>query len=273
MTLDKVNSFDLSYLTKNIPSAFTGTGGSVDMPLLFDQTYSNNPFNSNIDIFGTGADAFAMPASGMDFGMNLGFMPQNNFFNFTMPNLNIDFSQFNINNMFGNNKNLALGIDKLYSDFTASLDEMYKNQLLQFSNMFSMFSPKAANLNNVTYNQQKAQQIAQNVLANAGSQSQSRCAEYVSDALENAGLHFSRGHAYQMENNLRNSKDFKEVSITKDQLASLPAGCIIVYPQGAAGYSSKYGHIEITLGDGRTASDFVNSNPKYSDQMKVFVPV
>ena len=201
MTLDKVNSFDLSYLTKNIPSAFTGTGGSVDMPLLFDQTYSNNPFNSNIDIFGTGADAFAMPASGMDFGMNLGFIPQNNFLNFTMPNLNIDFSQFNINNMFGNNKNLALGIDKLYSDFTASLDEMYKNQLLQFSNMFSMFSPKAANLNNVTYNQQKAQQIAQNVLANAGSQSQSRCAEYVSDALENAGLHFSRGHAYQMENN------------------------------------------------------------------------
>lgn len=273
MTLEKVNSFDLSYLTKNIPSAFTETGSSVDMPLLFDNTFSSNPFNSNIDTFGSSVDGFSLPASGMDFGMNLGVMPQNNFFNFTMPNLNIDFSQFNINNMYGNNSNLSAGIDKMYSSFTDSLDEMYKKQLAQFSSMFSMFGPKASNLNDITYNQQKAQQIAQNVLANAGSRSQSRCAEYVSNALENAGLHFSRGHAYQMENNLRNSKDFKEVSITKDQLASLPAGCILVYPQGAAGYSSEYGHIEITLGDGRAASDFVNSSPKYSDQMKVFVPV
>ena len=164
MTLEKVNSFDLSYLTKNIPSAFTGTGSSVDMPLFFNQTNCSNPFNSNFDIFGSGADAFSMPASGMDFGMNLGFMPQNNFFNFTMPALNIDFSQFSINNMFGNNQNLAAGIDKMYSSFTASLDEMYKNQFAQLSSMFSMFGPKAANLNNVTYNQQKAQTTAENII-------------------------------------------------------------------------------------------------------------
>ncbi len=263
MTLDRINSFNLSYFTDNISPELNNIS-STDLPMFYDNNISGNSFNQNFDIFASGINGFTTQNPSFNFGFNS---------NFTMPNLNIDFSQFNMNNIYGNNPNLAAGIDELYSNFTNSLDEMYKKQLEQFSSLFSRFGNKTANLNNVTYNQQKAQQIASNVLANAGSHSQKRCAEFVSNALENAGLHFTRGHAYQMENNLRNSKDFKEVSITQDQLASLPAGCILVYPQGAAGYSSEYGHIEITLGDGRTASDFVNSNPKYSNQMKVFVPV
>lgn len=265
MTAEKVNNFNTAYLTNYFQPSLNSSAYSTDIPLFSSDNSFNQMFSNNTDMFD-----YQMPA--LNTGMDYNFMPQNNSFNFTMPN--IDFSQFNIGNMFGSsNINTSAFVNQFYNNFTASLSQKNKNWMEQINNMFTMFGPQAANLNNVTYNQQKAQQIASNALTRAGSHSTKQCAKYVNDAMEYAGLDFSRGHAYQMIDNLRNSKDFKEVSITKDQLASLPAGCILVYPRGAAGYSSEYGHIEITLGDGRAASDFVNSNPKYSNQMKVFVPV
>ena len=153
----------------------------------------------------------------------------------------------------------------------------YKNQFSQLQEMFNLNfnwnTTPTASLKDVNYDANSAKKLAQNAKANAESSSQGECAKYVSDAIEASGIPVTRGHAYQMEANLRNNSHFKEVKVSQDELASLPAGCILVYPKGSAGYSSQYGHIEITLGNGKAASDFVNSNPKYANNMKVFVPV
>ena len=54
-------------------------------------------------------------------------------------------------------------------------------------------------------------------------------------------------------------------------LSSLPAGCVLVYDRGVAGYSSKYGHTEITLGDGTAGSGGITHNIRQG--ARVFVPV
>lgn len=153
----------------------------------------------------------------------------------------------------------------------------YKNQLSQIQEMFNLNfnwnTTPTASLKDVNYDSNSAKKLAQNAKSKAGAHSQKRCAEFVSNAIEASGIPVTRGHAYQMENNLRNNSHFKEVKVSKDELANLPAGCILVYPRGSAGYSSQYGHVEITLGNGKTASDFINNNPKYASNMKVFVPV
>ena len=154
----------------------------------------------------------------------------------------------------------------------------YKDQLSKFSDMFKNMNfnwntTPTASLQDVNYDANAAKKLAQNARNNAESSPRKKCAKYVSDAIEASGIPVKRGHAFQMEDNLRKNPHFKEITISQDELASLPAGCILVYPRGCAGYSSQYGHIEITLGNGQAASDFVNTNPKYASNMKVFVPV
>ena len=82
------------------------------------------------------------------------------------------------------------------------------------------------------------------------------------------------GSAYQMGGVLAKNKDFQEITINNENdLKKLPAGCIVVYDRGAAGYSSKHGHIEVTLGDGTACSDGRTYNMRYDQNMRVFVPV
>ena len=77
-----------------------------------------------------------------------------------------------------------------------------------------------------------------------------------------------------MDTKLENNPNFKEIKVSSvDELKQLPAGCILVYERGAAGYSSKYGHIEVTLGDGTAGSDGQTRNLRYTQNMSVFVPV
>lgn len=100
------------------------------------------------------------------------------------------------------------------------------------------------------------------------------CARHVADGLKRTGLGNERANATDMDNKLVNNNNFRAVKITsKEQLKSLPAGCIVVYEKGAAGYNAKYGHIEVTMGDGTAVSDGVTRNMRYSDSMTVFVPV
>ena len=71
---------------------------------------------------------------------------------------------------------------------------------------------------------------------------------------------------------LRKNKKFKEISPSEVNVEDLPAGCILVYNKGVQGYSPKYGHTEITTGDGRAVSDGITNN-LYKTPSSIFVPV
>lgn len=134
-------------------------------------------------------------------------------------------------------------------------------------------STKYRSLLDAGYDSRLGARLARDVASHAQSHSTGYCARYVSNALARLGLSSSRGDAWQLKYSLRKNPNFKEVDVASVDVKKLPAGCILVYDKGAANYSSKYGHVEVTLGNGKAASDFVNSNIKKSSNMSVFVPV
>lgn len=115
------------------------------------------------------------------------------------------------------------------------------------------------------------------------------CAGGTNTAIEKAGL--ARGEtrvsaAYQEIGVLEHHDNFKEVTslITdKKDLATLPAGCVIIFDKNRdknhvnKRLSDEYGHILVTLGDGQAASDHTENLKEtlanYSGQYHVFVPV
>ena len=71
---------------------------------------------------------------------------------------------------------------------------------------------------------------------------------------------------------MENNKNFEEISPTDVNVKDLPAGCVLVYDKGARGYSKKYGHTEITTGDGRAVSDGITRN-LHRKPSAIFVPI
>lgn len=123
------------------------------------------------------------------------------------------------------------------------------------------------------YNKNKGVNLAQEVLKDVKPRSTGYCATYVKSAIQDAGLgSYVSGHAYQLPSILKNNKNFREVHVAASDLNKLPAGCVIAYDKGAANYSKTYGHCEITLGNGKAASDFITNNLRVGDA-RVFVPV
>ncbi len=117
--------------------------------------------------------------------------------------------------------------------------------------------------------QKLAKDVANNSVGFTG-----RCSKFVRQALQRTGLY--NGHtasAYQMGAVLANNKNFQEISPSSVDLKNLPAGCIVVYDRGAAGYNSQHGHIEVTLGDGTACSDGRTYNQRTAQNMRIFVPV
>lgn len=99
------------------------------------------------------------------------------------------------------------------------------------------------------------------------------CARYVKNAIAKCGLgQYVSGNACDMVNIMRNNKKFKEINPSGVNLKTLPAGCVLVYGRGVAGYSSKYGHVEIATGDGRCVSDGITRNPR-GVPTAIFMPV
>ena len=99
------------------------------------------------------------------------------------------------------------------------------------------------------------------------------CARYVKNALAATGLgNYVNGDAWQMTSILRRNKNFREISPNGVNVNNLPAGCILVYGRGVSGYSSAYGHVEITTGDGRAVSDGVTNNLR-NRPTAIFMPV
>ncbi len=125
----------------------------------------------------------------------------------------------------------------------------------------------------IRYNAKKGKKLAQ-IIATRSSEGgfDNYCARNVKKAIEDAGLgEYKNGDAYQMAEILSKNKNFKEISTKNINLSTLPAGCVLVYDKGVAGYSSKYGHTEITLGDGTAASGGITHNIKRG--ARVFMPV
>ncbi len=124
------------------------------------------------------------------------------------------------------------------------------------------------------YNKEKGIKLANEAIEGLSTAQKGYCARAVKSAISDAGLGaYESGNADDMPEILRRNSNFKEVKVKGTDLAKLPAGCVIAYDRGAAGYSSRYGHVEIK-GDGNQAiSFFVNNNIKPSDNVSVFVPV
>lgn len=101
-----------------------------------------------------------------------------------------------------------------------------------------------------------------------------KCARYVKNAIYEAGLgEYATGHAYQMTDILDNNPNFTRVpdeKLAEIDVKKLPPGCVIVFNRGSQNYSKSYGHVEITLGDGRAVSDGVTNNLRQPDA--VFYP-
>ena len=147
MTADKVNSFDMSYLANYYQPVSSGIPDSVNVPI-FSFDNSNNPIlKQNMPVFSAQIPDFNTV-------FNYTSTPQNDFFNFSMSNINIDFSQFSMNN-FNNNSNLSEVVEKLYNDFTTSLNASYKNQINQ---LMTLFKIPAGNV--TTGNQKNDEKIA-----------------------------------------------------------------------------------------------------------------
>ena len=70
---------------------------------------------------------------------------------------------------------------------------------------------------------------------------------------------------------LKNNKNFKQISPEGVDLKKLPAGCVLVFGRGKSGYSSSYGHTEITTGTGKAVSDGITNNLRKPSA--IFIPV
>lgn len=99
-----------------------------------------------------------------------------------------------------------------------------------------------------------------------------RCAGAVSDGLEHTGLsNGMRGNGCDYYRILKNNPNFKEISLSSVDYRNLPEGCILTYDKGKSGYSSDYGHVEVSLGDGTAASDGLTHNIRKPSH--IFMPV
>ena len=126
-------------------------------------------------------------------------------------------------------------------------------------------------LSEAGYNEDKGTKLARTVRKNVIGFN-GDCARYVRIALEESGLGTGeRGDGHDYAKILSHNKNFKEISTKGVDLSTLPPGCILVYDRGVAGYDKKFGHVEITLGNGQAASDGITNNIRAG--ARVFVPV
>ncbi len=124
------------------------------------------------------------------------------------------------------------------------------------------------------YNSQAGQKIAQSALTVRGTTGW--CLAGVNDSLERVygtGLYYHS--AYQSIPELQSGQGmgahFKEVSVSRDELPSLPPGSIVVW-EPSEGH--QHGHISIALGDGRESSDYIGKQMTSRDaNYHVFIPI
>ena len=136
----------------------------------------------------------------------------------------------------------------------------------------------------VKYNQTKGELLAGNVVAGLPADRDPEnplCARYVKKAIVKSGLGpYINGNGEYCKHILRANRNFKEVKVKASELASLPAGSIIVYDaydkffdeDGKQRQIGKDGHVLVALGDGRGCSDIIEDIPE-SKKAYRFIPV
>lgn len=194
---------------------------------------------------------FQLPKSNIS-TTNSDFTPTLNYYNFSAGN-NV-FTLFN--NKFAN-QNKQTNTNTNNNSTTKTID--------------TNTNKASTSLEQVGYDANKGEKLAYTASKNAVGFTK-HCATYVKNAIQSSGLGaYEYGDAYECANILERNKNFKEISTNGLDLSTLPAGCVLVYDKGVAGYSSKYGHTEITLGNGQAVSDGVTNNIRQG--ARVFVPV
>ena len=175
-------------------------------------------------------------------------------------NTGYSYPLFSWNNMNFSNFNYLF-------DFSFNKTKSIKSDLFNIDNTSSNISL----LKSIGYDSTKGDRLAKIAKKNASGFS-GNCATYVKRDIAAAGLgKYEYGHAFQCDDILRKNPNFKEISTVGLDLKTLPAGCVLVYERGVAGYSNKYGHIEITDGKGNAYSDGKTRN--IGPGAKVFIPV
>ena len=99
------------------------------------------------------------------------------------------------------------------------------------------------------------------------------CAQKVKTAIQKAGLgeYIYNTNGCDIADAYKNNPNFREISAAGLDLKKLPAGCILCYGPGVSKYNKKYGHTEITLGDGTAASNGHTHNIRPG--ARVLIPV
>ena len=217
--------------------------------------FFNNYFNIGYNPFMPNIFGFGMPV----------FMPN---FSYFRPTVSPYFSVFNFWNTpslttaYTDNQNYT---NSSYNDYSSGLDTFKKATL-------SVSTDSNGSVSIDGYNKEAGQKLADIALKNAGD-FHNHCAGHVEDDIEEAGLgRRSDADAYQMLDTMNNNPNFKPLETTNIDVSKLPAGCVPVYDKGVSGYSNDYGHIEITLGDGRAASDGITNNIR-QNPTAIFAPV
>jgi len=198
-----------------------------------------------------------------------------------VPSASIYDSNFDTSLFLSNNSALP-ALSMYQTDFFANLSlfDMYLNcqmPMLMQNQLFTNFYNTKTDLKALkdVYNPDLANKLANIAEKNAyRTNTIGRCAGGTNDALEKAGLANGEtrvASAYQADAKLRNHKNFKQVAVSREDLSKLPAGCVIVW-QASPG--RPHGHIAVTLGEGREASDHVqNIKTDRPAAFSVFVPV
>lgn len=168
--------------------------------------------------------------------------------------------------------------DLLYGDFMSYILNHQSLNLPSYSRTYNTKTDLPA-LKDV-YNRELGNSLAHIAEKNAKKVNTTGwCAREANDALTYA--HLVKGDearaasACDVATRLAHHKNFKKVAVSKEDLQKLPAGCIIVWNKTGdlSRQSGKDGHMAITLGDGREASDNVRSLLVLNSDYSVFVPI
>lgn len=225
--------------------------------------------------------SFATPRYNMHNNNFFGYTPPSNFC--YMPQLDNSFSFLGGINFLPNN-NLIFG-SKQSSDGIFDFLNITRNKGISKATSSPLGSigyhdysqnknqTYSSSIKHDNYNSQKAKRLTQeiNKICKEGG-FKGNCAKSVKTAIANAGLgEYASGNAHELDQILSNNPNFKEIPANGVNLKNLPGGCILVYEKGVSGYSNKYGHCEITRGDGTAGSDGITHNIR--PRAKIFVPV
>lgn len=176
-----------------------------------------------------------------------------------------------------------------YSDYAAvlstiSMFDLYMNNQMPIYRQNDFFSKSYNTKTNLTslkdvYNPELSSKLAGIAERNAKfTNTTGWCAKEINDSIQLAGLAHGEtrvSSAYQEADVLAHHKNFREVSVSRSDLKNLPAGCIIVWNKTGdlSRMSGKDGHVTVTLGDGKEASDNVRDMLILNSAFRVFVPV